>query len=68
MKKKEFQQLKEKTLAELKELLRSFQAEALKAKLEIREGKIKNVHAHKSARKKIAQVQTLIFEKEGKDQ
>jgi len=63
MKKKDFQTLKEKTIQELNQMVKDLKLEALKTKIEIKKGKIKNVHAYLEIRKKIAKILTLINEK-----
>lgn len=63
MKKKEFDQLKEKSLEDLKEFLKKLKAESLNLKMEIKKGKIKNTRGYFSKRKEIARVMTLISEK-----
>jgi len=64
MKKKEFDQLKEMNLESLRPLLTKMRLEAAKIKMEIDQGKQKNVHAYLAKRKEIAKVMTLIREKE----
>lgn len=63
MKKKDFEQLKEKSLEELGELLRKARIEALKIKMEQERGKLKDVHAYFKKRKEISKILTLISEK-----
>lgn len=63
MKKKEFNQFKEKSVEELKVVLGNLETEAMKAKLEIAQGKMKNVHTFLTKRKDIAKINTLISEK-----
>ncbi len=63
MKKKELNQLKEKSPEELKELLAKAKLEALKMKMEQLRGKVKNVHTYLIKRKEIAKITTLINEK-----
>ena len=63
MKKKEFDQLKGTSLPELKEKLTKEKIEAAKIRLEIDQGKVKNVHGHLAKRKEIAKILTLISEK-----
>ncbi len=63
MKKKDFNQLKEKTIEELKVLLAKAKLEALKIKMEQTRGKVKNVHTYLMKRKEIAKITTLINEK-----
>jgi len=63
MKKQEYNQLKEATLENLKELCRKAKLEAAKIKLDIARGRTKNVHAYLSKRKEIAKIRTLISQK-----
>lgn len=63
MKRKEFNQHKEKGIEELKEILKNLEREAMKIKLEIGQGKMKNVHTFLIKRKDIAKIKTLISEK-----
>lgn len=63
MKRKEFEELKGKTVQELKEMVNNLKRESLLTKIEIKQGKIKNVHAYLNLRKKIAKILTLISEK-----
>lgn len=63
MKKKEFNQLKEKSLEELKQALEKLKLEAIKLKMEIGRGKVKNVHGYSAKRKEIARIMTLISER-----
>jgi len=63
MKKKDLQTLKEKSIQELNQMVNDLKLEALKTKIEIKKGKIKNVHAYLEIRKKIAKILTLINEK-----
>lgn len=60
MKRKELNSLKEKTKEELTEILKKLKLEALKTKMEITRGKIKNVHLYLIKRKQIAKILTLI--------
>jgi len=63
MKKKEFDQLKGMSLPELKEKMMKEKNEAAKIRLEIGQGKVKNVHGYLAKRKEIAKILTLISEK-----
>lgn len=67
MKKKDFNQLKEKTIEELNELLAKAKLEALKIKMEQMRGKVKNVHLYLMKRKEIAKMMTLINEKKSNE-
>ena len=60
MKKKEFDQLKGLGLSELKEKLVKAKTEAAKVRLDIGQGKTKNVHGYLAKRKEIAKILTLI--------
>lgn len=60
MKKKEFDQLKGLGLSELKEKLVKAKTEAAKIRLDIGQGKTKNVHGYLAKRKEIAKILTLI--------
>ncbi len=60
MKKKDFDQLKEKTQAELVEILKKLKAESLNFKMDIKRGKIKNTRCYFTKRKEIARVMTLV--------
>lgn len=64
MKKNELSQAKSETLQELRKKLKEKKQELAKVRLEISTGKIKNKRASKNLRKDIAQLLTLIREKE----
>ena len=64
MKRKDFDQLRSSTVESLRDLLKKTQLEALKIKLEISRGKVKNVHASLAKRKEVAKIKTLLREKE----
>jgi ribosomal protein L29 len=64
MKKKELKELSQKTLAELRGLLSKAQVELAKLKLESRAGKIKNQHLIGQKNRQLAQIKTIITEKE----
>jgi len=66
MKRKDFEILKEKNTQELEEMVRNLKKEALKIKMEIVRGKIKNVHAYLNKRKEIAKILTLISDRSQK--
>lgn len=63
-KKTKEQKLIDKPIIELKKLLRETQAEWFKLKMDLRVGKLKDVHAPKKKRKEIARIKTIIREKE----
>ncbi len=60
MKKQEFQQLKEKSVAELQKDLRSFQEKLRDLKLDLAAGKVKNIKEIKNIKKVVAKIMTLI--------
>ncbi|MEK7182749.1 MAG: 50S ribosomal protein L29 [Patescibacteria group bacterium] len=64
MKKKELQELRTKEVKELKTLFAKKKQELARIVLEVRVGKIKNVHAGHTLRRDSAQIATLIREKE----
>lgn len=64
MKKKDLQDLRTKEVKELQSLLAKKRQELAKMMLELRSGKIKNVHAGKSLRKDMAQILTIMKEEE----
>jgi ribosomal protein L29 len=64
MKRKDFNDLRTKDLTTLKKLATDKKLEASKKKMEIMGGKDKNLKAHRIMRRDLAQVLTLIREKE----
>ncbi len=64
MKKKEIQDLRHKTIEELKALVKKSQEELLKLKLDKEAGKLKNVHLIETKRHDLARIKTLLREKE----
>lgn len=64
MKKRELDELRKKTTQELKSLLAEREKELIKLKIDLSLRKIKNVHAVALAKKELAQIKTLISEKE----
>jgi len=64
MKRKEFNELKGKEIKDLFKLAVGKKLEAKKAKLSIISGKEKNLKTYRNLRREIAQVQTVIREKE----
>ena len=64
MKKKEWQNLQNKPLKELKELLNSWTKEMLEMGLKLKTGKLKDVHAVGKKRKDVARIKTLLALKE----
>lgn len=63
MKKKDLLELRAKEIKELQSLLAKKKQELAKMMLELRAGKIKNVHVGKSLRKDMAQILTIMKEK-----
>lgn len=59
--------LLEKSITELKQLLKEVQTEWVKLKMDLEGGKLKNVHLTKNKRKEIAQIKTILREKELKE-
>jgi ribosomal protein L29 len=66
MKKSKIIEARSKEITELKKQLMETQQQLVKLRLEIASGKIKNTKASKSLRKDIAQLLTLIKEKEAR--
>ncbi|MBI4999699.1 50S ribosomal protein L29 [Candidatus Gottesmanbacteria bacterium] len=64
MKKDELSQTRNKTLQELRKELKEKKQELTKIRLEVSTGKIKNMKAGKSLRRDIAQLSTIIRDKE----
>lgn len=64
MKKQEFKKLREESIQSLKKTLSVKQEEKLKTQMELKTGQLKNVKRVKSLRKEIAQILTIIREKE----
>lgn len=64
MKKKDFSELKNKSVADLKKMLTDIGKEGLEKKMQNSQTKLKNMHVHKSLKKSIAQIKTLIRIKE----
>ncbi len=64
MKSKQLKELKEKSINELEELLKTHQAELIKVKTELATKKLKNTCSPRKKRKDIAQIKTLIREKQ----
>jgi ribosomal protein L29 len=58
------QDLTGKSVKELKELLEKERAALMKLKMDLRMGKLKDVHAPKKKRKAIARIKTMMKEKE----
>lgn len=63
MKKKEFDQLKIKDIESLKKAVHEKEKEKVRVYLELKMGKLKNVHAARQIKKDIAKVKTIIAEK-----
>lgn len=66
MKKNELSQKRNKELEELRKELKEKRQELVKVRLEVSTGKIKNKRASKNLKKDIAQLLTLIKEKEAR--
>jgi ribosomal protein L29 len=64
MKRKDFNEIKGKTIAELNKLVVEKRLIAGKKRLEILGGKEKNLKLHKNLRQEIAKILTLVREKE----
>jgi ribosomal protein L29 len=64
MKRKEFKELRTKTVVELRKLVLAKKLEAEKAKMKNLSGKEKNLKVHKNLSGEIAKILTLIREKE----
>lgn len=60
MKKKELNELKAKSIAELTKKLTELQKEKVNTQLEFKMGKLKNVHLIKQKRKEIAKIKTIL--------
>jgi len=63
MKKKDFEELKTKTISDLKKKIADLEKEIVNAKLELKMGKLKNVHLVNQKRKDIAQAKTILKQK-----
>lgn len=63
MKKRELQELRAKDFEELKGLFSKKRQELSKTILELRSGKLKNLHTGRTLRRDIAQIATLVREK-----
>ena len=68
MKKKELQNLHQKSLTELTKMLNDLNQELIKDKFELQTGKLKNVHNVKTKRKLIARIMTIMTEKQLADE
>ncbi len=64
MKKQEFVKLREESISSLKKKLNEKRGEKVRAQMELKTGQLKNVKKVRSLRKDIAQILTLIREKE----
>ena len=64
MKRKDYTDLKEKTVKEQTKMASAKRAEATKKKMEILGGKEKNLKLHRNLRAEVAKILTLIREKE----
>lgn len=59
--------LADKSMAELKQLLKKAQEKWVELRMDLKIGKLKDVHVAKKKRKEIARIKTLIREKELKE-
>lgn len=64
MKKKELKDLQTKSIAELKELSKKTQDELVKLKMDAQAGKLKNIRLVAQRRRDLAQIKTVLREKE----
>ncbi|MGB9911416.1 MAG: 50S ribosomal protein L29 [Microgenomates group bacterium] len=64
MKKKELQEIRTKTKKELLELIRKTQEKLVKLRLEKATGKLKDVHLPQKVADELAQLKTILREKE----
>lgn len=64
MKRKDFTELKTKSIADLKKMAVEKKLTAVKKKLEISSGKDKNLKSYRNSRLEIARILTLVREKE----
>lgn len=64
MKRKEFNDLKGKTIVELKKMASEKGAQAVKNKMQILGGREKNLKLHRNLRAEVAKILTLVREKE----
>lgn len=64
MKRKDYTDLKGKTVADLTKMVSSKKTDAIKKKMQIMGGKEKNLKAYRNIRSEIAKILTLIREKE----
>lgn len=60
MKKKDLAELKTKSISQLTKMIADLEKEKVKVQLELKMGKIKNVHLVKIMRKEIAQAKTIL--------
>lgn len=60
MKKKNLEELKNKSVNQLKEMVNNMEKEIITGKIEREQSKIKNVHAINRKRKDIAQIKTIL--------
>lgn len=63
MKKKDLEQLKNKTIKELEEFIRTKEQNLLKSKLDLSSGRVKNVRIVKNISRDLAQIKTILQEK-----
>ena len=64
MKKKELEELRTKTIEELKKLIRKTQEELVRLKIEKKAGKLKDVHQPRKKSDDLARLKTILKEKE----
>ena len=64
MKKKEFKEIKQKQIAELGKALESLRARLNDLRFDLSSGKVKNIRELRGAKKSIAQLLTVIQEKQ----
>lgn len=64
MKKKDLEQIHKKSIAELKKQAEELKKELVNLKLKIKSGKEKNIRLFKTKRHQLAQIKTVLSEKE----
>lgn len=63
MRRKDFEEAKKKSLEDLTKMIGDLAREKTNARLEVKMGKLKNVHIIRQKKKAIAQLKTIIAEK-----
>jgi len=63
MKRNDFEELKTKNISDLKKKIADLEKQEVNVKLELKMGKLKNVHLLNQKRKDIAQVKTILRQK-----